>query len=86
MKQYIYPKNLKMSAKLLLWRLKDGVTALILALIGIIICGLTRNICLLGVVVVYGVLTIDLGNIRIYDDIKSSVRFFGGQRSYFWRL
>lgn len=53
MKQYIYPKNLKMSAKLLLWRLKDGVTALILALIGIIIFGLTRNIFFLGVVVVY---------------------------------
>ena len=86
MKQYIYPKNLKMSAKLLLWRLKDGVTALILALIGIIIFGLTRNIFFLGVVVVYGVLTIDLGNIRIYDYIKSSVRFFVGQRVYFWRL
>lgn len=86
MKQYIYPKNLKMSAKLLLWRLKDGVTALILALIGIIIFGLTRNIFFLGVVVVYGVLTIDLGNIRIHDYIKSSVRFFAGQRIYFWRL
>lgn len=86
MKQYIYPKNLKMSAKLLLWRLKDGVTALILALIGIIIFGLTRNIFFLGVVVIYGVLTIDLGNIRIYDYIKSSVRFFAGQRIYFWRL
>ena len=86
MKQYIYPKNLKMSAKLLLWRLKDGVTALILALIGIIIFGLTRNIFFLGVVVVYGVLTIDLGSIRIYDYIKSSVRFFAGHRIYFWRL
>ena len=86
MKQYIYPKNLKMSAKLLLWRLKDGVTALILALIGIIIFGLTRNIFFLGVVVVYGVLTIDLGSIRIYDYIKSSVRFFARQRIYFWRL
>ena len=86
MKQYIYPKNLKMSAKLLLWRLKDGVTALILALIGIIIFGLTRNIFFLGVVVVYGVLTIDLGSIRIYDYNKSSVRFFAGQRIYFWRL
>ncbi len=86
MKQYIYPKDLKMSATLLLWRLRDGAVSLILVLAGIILFGVAHIVFPLVLAVVYGVLTIDLGNIRIYDYIKSSVRFFAGQRVYFWRI
>ncbi len=86
MKEYIYPKNLKMSASLLLWQLRDAVVLFCAALFGLILFGTLKTVIPLVVAAVYGVLTIDLGGGRIYDYIKLSVRFFGGQRIYFWRL
>ena len=86
MKEYIYPKDLKMSASLLLWQLQDAVILFCTALFGLILFGTLKTVFPLVAAAVYGVLTIDLGNGRIYDYIKFSVRFFGGQRIYFWRL
>lgn len=86
MKKYIYPKDLKMSATILLWRMRDAVISFLLVLIGAILFGIAHTVIPLVLAAVYAVLKIDLDGVRIYDFIRYSLRFFGGQRKYIWRL
>lgn len=86
MKEYIYPKDLKMSATILLWRMRDGAILLFLLLGAVILFRITHTVIFAVLVAVYAVLTIDLDGVRIYDFIRYSLRFFGGQRIYIWRL
>ena len=86
MKKYIYPKDLKMSATIFLWRIRDGAVTLLLAVGAVILFGLLHTVLPLVAAAVYAVLTIDLGGMRIYDYIRYSLRFFAGQRIYVWRL
>lgn len=86
MKKYIYPKDLKMSATIFLWRIRDGAVTLLLAVGAVILFGLLHTVLPLVAAAVYAVLTIDLGGMRIYDYIRYSFRFFAGQRIYIWRL
>lgn len=86
MKEYIYPKDLKISATVFLWRLRDALLLLVFAIAAVIFFALTKMILPLVAAAVFGVLTIDIGGgIRIYDYLKLCTRFFGGQRIYFWR-
>lgn len=85
MKEYIYPKDLKISATVFLWRLRDALLLLAFAIIAIIFFGLAKTIVPLVGAAVFGVLTIDIGGIRIYDYLKLCTQFFGGQRIFFWR-
>lgn len=84
--QYLYPQNLKATANLWLWSLRDfliiGVAALlsIVALVnlGWILPG-TITLC-------YGFLTIRMDDTTIMDFIKYAVRFFISTQQYFeWR-
>ncbi len=86
MKEYIYPKDLKMSATILLWRMRDGAIALFLILGAVILFRIAHTVIPLVLAAVYAVLTIDIDGVRIYDFIRYSLRFFGGQRMYIWRL
>lgn len=86
MKEYIYPKDLKISATVFLWRLRDALLLLVFAIAAGIFFALTKMILPLVAAAVFGVLTIDIGGrVRIYDYLKLCTRFFGGQRIYFWR-
>lgn len=86
MKEYIYPKDLKKSATVLLWRMRDGAVLLFLILGAVILFRITQSVLPLVLAAVYAVLTINLDGIRIYDFIQYSLRFFFGQRIYIWRL
>lgn len=85
MKEYIYPRDLKISATVFLWRLRDALLLLAFAIIAVILSGLTKTIFSLVIAAVFGVLTIDIGGMRIYEYLKLCVQFFGGQRIFFWR-
>lgn len=85
MKEYIYPKDLKISAIIFLWRLRDAAILLVFSVTAIIIFGLTKSVFSLVAAAVFGVLTIDIGGMRIYDYLKLCTQFFGGQRVFFWR-
>lgn len=86
MKKYIYPKDLKMSATVLLWRMHDAVISFLLVLVSVILFGIAHTVIPLVLAAVYAVLMIDLDGVRIYDFIRYSLRFFAGQRVYIWRL
>ncbi len=85
MKEYIYPKDLKVSAIMFLWRLRDAAILVLLTVTAVILFGLAKTIVPLVGAAVFGVLTIDIGGIRIYDYLKLCMQFFGGQRIFFWR-
>lgn len=85
MKEYIYPKDLKVSAIMFLWRLRDAAILVLLTVTAVILFGLAKTIVPLVGAAVFGVLTIDIGGIRIYDYLKLCTQFFGGQRIFFWR-
>lgn len=85
MKEYIYPKDLKASATILLWRMRDGTVALVLILVSVILFRMAHTFIPLVLAAVYAVMTIDIDGVRIYDFIRYSLRFFGGQRIFFWR-
>lgn len=83
--EYIYPKDLKVSAIMFLWRLRDAAILVLLTVTAVILFGLAKTIVPLVGAAVFGVLTIDIGGIRIYDYLKLCMQFFGGQRIFFWR-
>lgn len=85
MKEYIYPKDLKVSAIMFLWRLRDAAILMLLTVTAVILFGLAKTIVPLVGAAVFGVLTIDIGGIRICDYLKLCTQFFGGQRIFFWR-
>ncbi len=86
MKKYIYPKDLKLSATVLLWRIRDAAILFFLALGGVILFGAAHTVIPLAAAAVFAVMTIDIDGVRIYDFIRYSLSFFLGQRIYIWRL
>jgi hypothetical protein len=86
MTQYLYPQNLKATANLWLWGLKDfviiGIATLlsILALVHLgIVIPAVATLC-------YGFLTIRMDDTTVLEFIKYAVRYFITTQQYFeWR-
>jgi hypothetical protein len=86
MTQYLYPQNLKATANLWLWGLKDfviiGIATLlsILALVNLgIVLPAVATLC-------YGFLTIRMDDTTVLEFIKYAVRYFITTQQYFeWR-
>lgn len=86
MTQYLYPQNLKATANLWLWSLKDFMIMGIAALISIIILVNTGFAIPGAVTLCYGFLTIRMDETTILDFIKYAVRYFISTQQYFeWR-
>ena len=83
MNQYIYPQNLKASAKLWFWNLKDIAVLGIALLISILALSQIRLILPLALTLVYGFLTIRLDDISVLDFIKRAFCFFVSAPQYF---
>ena len=87
MKTYLYPQNLKASANLWLWSLKDFAILVVAGLIAVLILVNTFVFIPVIAVLIYAFMTIRLEDITIMDFIRYAVKFFiTTQQSFLWKL
>lgn len=84
--QYLYPQNLKATANLWLWGLRDFTIIGIAALISIVILVNLGWIIPAVATLCYGFLTIRMDETTVMDFIRYAVRYFMSTQQYFeWR-
>ena len=87
MKTYLYPQNLKASANLWLWSLKDFAILAVAALIAVLIAVNTLFVPPIVMVLIYAFMTIRLEDNTIMDFLRYAVKFFITTQQYFeWRF
>jgi hypothetical protein len=87
MNTYIYPQNLKETAKMWLWSLKDLSISAIALLISIVSLTQIGFVLPLAGTLVYAFLSIQLDDTSILDFIKRATKYFiTTQQIYIWRL
>ena len=86
MTQYLYPQNLKATANLWLWRLRDFVILGVAALLSIVLLVRLRMAVPLALTLCFGFLTIRLEDSTVLDFLMHAVRFFLSTQQYFeWK-
>ncbi len=86
MTQHLYPQNLKATANLWLWGLKDFAILGIAALLSIVALVQLRMAAPAAATLCYGFLTIRLDDTTILDFLNYAVRYFLSTQQYFeWR-
>jgi len=86
MTTYLYPQNLKATANLWLWSLKDFAIMCIALLISVLIFANSQIFIPIVATLCYGFLTIRLDETTVLDFIKYAVRYFISTEQYFeWR-
>ena len=86
MTQYLYPQNLKATANLWLWRLRDFVILGVAALLSIVLLVRLRMAVPLALTLCFGFLTIRLEESTVLDFLIHAVRFFLSTQQYFeWK-
>lgn len=86
MTQYLYPQNLKATANLWLWSLKDFVILGIAALLSVVMLVQLRFIIPAAVTLCFGFLTIRLDDTTVLDFMKYAVRYFISTQQYYeWK-
>lgn len=86
MTQYLYPQNLKATANLWLWSLKDFTILGVSLLLSIIVLVQFRWLIPIAVTLCYGFLTIRMDETTILDFIKYAVRYFISTQQYYeWK-
>lgn len=83
MTHYIYPQNLKATANMWLWSLKDFAIISVAALLSVAVIALTKFIVPLALTLVYGFLTIRADDMRIMDYIKNAAKYLFSTQQYF---
>lgn len=83
---YIYPQNLKATANLWLWGLRDFVILCVAALLSAVALVHLRIIVPAAITLCFGFLTIRMEDITVLDFIKYAVRYFiSTQQEFYWR-
>ena len=86
MTQYLYPQNLKATANLWLWGLKDFAILGIAALISIVMLVQLRIFIPAVTTLCYGFLTIRMDDTTVLDFLRYAVRYFISTQQYYeWR-
>ena len=86
MTQYLYPQNLKATANLWLWSLKDFTILGVSLLLSIVVLVQFRWLIPIAVTLCYGFLTIRMDETTIFDFIKYAVRYFISTQQYYeWK-
>lgn len=86
MTQYLYPQNLKATANLWLWRLRDFMILGVAALLSIVLLVRLRMAVPLALTLCFGFLTIRLEDSTVLDFLMHAVRFFLSTQQYFeWK-
>ncbi len=84
--QYLYPQNLRATANLWLWSLKDFAILGVAALLSIVILVQLRFMLPAAATLCYGFLTIRVDDTTVLDFIRYAVRYFiSTQQHYEWR-
>ena len=87
MNTYIYPENLKATASLWLWSIRDFVIIGVGVLLAVLLLVHSKQLIPAVIVMSYAFLTIRLDDMTILDFLKYAVRFFISTQQYFeWRL
>lgn len=83
---YLYPQNLKATANLWLWSLRDLAILGVAALLSIVSLVQLRMILPAAATLCYGFLTIRLEDTTVTDFLKYAMRYFISTQQYFeWR-
>lgn len=86
MTQYLYPQNLKATANLWLWGLRDFVILGVAALLSIVLLVRLRMAVPLALTLCFGFLTIRLEDSTVLNFLMYAVRFFLSTQQYFeWK-
>lgn len=86
MTQYHYPRNLKATANMWLWSLRDFAIIGIAALLSIVAVIHLRTMLFAAATLTYGFLTIRIDDTTILDFIKCAGKYFLTTQQYYeWR-
>ena len=86
-KVYIYPQNMRASATLWLWGLKDFAVIVIAALFSALVLTTTKILIPAVLTAVYAFLSIRSDETTVLDFIRYGVRYFISTQQYFeWGL
>ena len=86
-KVYIYPQNMRASATLWLWSIKDFAVIVIAALFSALVLATTKILIPAVLTAVYAFLSIRSDETTVLDFIKYGVRYFISTQQYFeWGL
>ena len=86
-KVYIYPQNMRASATLWLWSLKDFAVIVIAALFSALVLATTKILIPAVLTAVYAFLSIRSDETTVLDFIKYGVRYFISTQQYYeWGL
>lgn len=86
-KVYIYPQNMRASATLWLWSLKDFAIIVIAALFSALVLATTKILFPAVLTAVYAFLSIRSDETTVLDFIKCGVRYFISTQQYYeWGL
>ena len=86
MTQYLYPQNLKATANLWLWSLRDCVILAVTALLSVLALVQLRIFLPAAAVLSYGFLTIRMDDTTVLEFMKYAVRYFLSTQQYYeWR-
>lgn len=85
MTTYLYPQNLKATANMWLWSLRDFAIISIAMLLSVLILANTRMVIPLAVTLCFGFLTIRLEETTVMDFIRYAVKYFiSTQQQFYW--
>lgn len=86
MTRYIYPQNLKATANLWLWSMRDFVILAIAVLLSAVILVQLKTVMLAAVTLCYGFLTIRMDDTTVLDFMRYAVKYLISAQQYFeWR-
>lgn len=86
MTTYLYPQNLKATANLWFWGLRDFVILIIAALLSVVALVQLRIVIPAAVTLCFGFLTIRMEDTTVLDYIRYAVRYFiSTQQIFDWR-
>lgn len=83
MTTYLYPQNLKATANLWLWSLKDFLILAVAALFSALVLVQLRIYLPAAVTLCYGFLTIRMDDTTVLDFIKYAARYFVSTQQYY---
>lgn len=85
MTTYLYPKNLKATANLWLWSLRNFAIICIALLLSVLMFAQTQFFLPLVVTLCFGFLTIRLEDTTVLDFIRYAVKYFiSTQQEFIW--
>ena len=86
MKRYIYPQNLKATANIWFWSLKDFAIIATTLLLSLIMLSKLGFVLPMALTLLYGFLTVRLEDSTVLGFIKNCVKYFISTQQYFeWR-